>query len=451
MPKSSSRILSTDREIRAATSLKRRTDFRIKGAPALQLRVTERGGKTWALAYKSPLTGKWTKAAIGTYPEIGLAEAKDRAQELAVEIRRGKDPVHDKRRQALLESFDDLAQRYMQEHCARNARNGQHSRSSIDAQRILDKDILPTLGPMRAEVITRAHVMQVVEPIAERGALRAADVALTLVRSIFNWACATGRLDRNPTLGLKKRNASKPRVRVLRTEEIRIFWNAIEDMPLVSASIRDALRLQLLTALRINEVTEAFRGEIDFEKKLWIIPAHRTKSEREHILPLSDMALDLIRKIVARTDHEAERRARRHGSAFQKPELLFPSRSRNSQVIRMKRPKWERRVPGALDPHAASRCLIRCRDTLRKMGIKERFNTHDLRRTAATHLGEMSIADDIIERILNHAPRTIAGKHYNHARYLIPMREALDGWAEKVALMVADSNEQSGTHARARA
>lgn len=71
-----------------------RTDFRIKAAPGLQLRVTDRASKTWALAYKSPLTGKWTKAAIGTYPEIGLAEAKGRAQELSVEIRKGKDPGH---------------------------------------------------------------------------------------------------------------------------------------------------------------------------------------------------------------------------------------------------------------------------------------------------------------------------------------------------------------------
>ncbi|HML28724.1 MAG TPA: site-specific integrase [Hyphomicrobium sp.] len=333
----------------------------------------------------------------------------------------------------------------MKEHCTRNARNGQSSRSSVEAQRILDRDILPTLGAMRAEVINRGHVMEAIERVADRGALRAADCALTLTRSIFNWACATGRLDRNPTLGLKKRNASKPRVRVLTPDEIRIFWHAIEGMPLVSASIRDALRLQLLTALRINEVTEASRSEIDFEKKLWIVPAYRTKSEREHVLPLSDLALDLLRKIIARADHEAERRARRHGVAFQEPDLLFPSRARiNPMVGHAKKLKWQRRVPGALDPHAPPRCLIRCREVLREKGIKQPFNTHDLRRTVATHLGEMSVADEIIERILNHAPRSIAGKHYVHARYLGSMRMALDHWGEKITELIKTANTAVG-------
>lgn len=301
---------------------------------------------------------------------------------------------------------------------------------------MLDRDILPMLGAMRAEVITRAHVMQAIERVAERGALRAADCALTLTRSIFNWACATGRLDRNPTMGLKKRNASKPRVRVLSAEEIAIFWHAIEGMPSISASIRDALRLQLLTALRINEVTEASRTEIDFDRKLWIVPAHRTKSEREHVLPLSDLALDLVRKIIARTYHEAERRARRYGTPFQEPRLLFPSRARVNPNTVEKELKWKRRVPEALDPHAPPRSLIRCRKTLQKIGIKEPFNTHDLRRTVATHLGEMNVADEIIERILNHAPRTVAGKHYNHAKYLVPMRRALDEWAEKLTMLI---------------
>jgi integrase len=440
LPKVSERVLATDRELKAAAATQGRADFRIKGAPALQLRVTTRGTKTWALAYKSPLTGKWSKTAIGTYPDMGLAEAKDRAQEVSVAVRKGADPVHDKRRRSLLESFEDLSCAYMHEHQSRNARNGQRSKSSQEAQRLLDKDILPKIGRMRAELIKRHHVMEVVEAVAKREAYVAADRTLGLIRAIFNWACGSGRLDQNPTLGLKRRGTSRPKTRTLSPAEIKTFWRASEDLKGMTAPIRDALRLQLLTGLRINEITEASRSEIDFEGLIWVIPAERTKSEREHHLPLSKPAIALIRRIITREDFEEERRARRYNEQYSKPRLLFPSRVRRRRRAPGDKPlKWQRRVPGALDPHAASRCLVRCRDDFRKAGIKDQFNTHDLRRTVATQLGELGCADGIIERILNHAPRTVSGKHYNHAKYLPQMQAALDAWARGLAAFVGEN------------
>jgi hypothetical protein len=73
MPKSSQNVLATDREVKAATSKRERTDYRIARVPGLQLRVTASGTKSWALAYKSPATGKWAKVALGHYPVVGLA------------------------------------------------------------------------------------------------------------------------------------------------------------------------------------------------------------------------------------------------------------------------------------------------------------------------------------------------------------------------------------------
>ena len=446
MPRTSSLIVGTDREIKAAKSATPRTDYRVRGSKNLQLRVTARGSKTWALAYRSPLTGKWSKAAIGTYPAMSLAGAKERAQELAVAIRKGVDPVHDKRRQALLESFEDLSKHYMLEHLARNSRGGKRSKSTEEAQRLLDKDILPKIGRMRAELVKRHHVMEVVEAIAKREAFVAADRTLGLIRAIFNWSCGSGRLDHNPTIGLKRRNTSRPKTRTLSSAEIKTFWHVSENLKGMTRPIRDALRLQLLTGLRINEITEASRSEIDFENRLWIIPAERTKSERELQLPLPQAAIALIRRIIAQEDLEEERRARRYREQYQRPELLFPSRVRPSRRSGPDKPlKWQRRVPGSLDPHAASRGLVRCRSDFMTAGIKEPFNTHDLRRTVATHLGELGVADEIIERILNHAPRTVAGKHYNHAKYLSEMRDALDKWSEKLTVLVEGRDREIAT------
>jgi integrase len=447
MAKASELVLATDREIRAATTTGARTDFRIRGAAGLHLRVTERGAKSWAVAYKSPSTGRWTKFSIGRYPNVGLNEAKERAQELAVAVRKGKDPIRDKHESAALVSFEDLANRYLEEHGARNARQGLQSRSTTEARRLLGRDILPSLGAIRAEVVSKNHVMQVVEAVAARGSLSVADRVLGLIRAIYNWGCATGRLDRNPTTGLKKRNASRPKTRVLSLTEIRTFWRASEDLPGMSSAIRDALRLQLLTGLRINEITEAARTEIDFKQKLWVIPSHRTKARREHTLPLSDFAISILQSAVLRADLDSQRRARRYRVVVPAPLCIFPKRSVEGLPSRREKLlKWQRRSPGALDPHAPTRALVRRRDDFRLAGIKEPFNTHDLRRTVATQLGEMGVADEIIERILNHAPRTVAAKHYNHAKYLTQMRSALNAWAEQLQTYLGLHKAEANSH-----
>lgn len=79
MPRESENVLATDRQLQAVKSAGARTDFRIKGAPGLQLRVTASGTKAWAFAYKSPATGKWAKIALGRYPEVELKNAKNLA------------------------------------------------------------------------------------------------------------------------------------------------------------------------------------------------------------------------------------------------------------------------------------------------------------------------------------------------------------------------------------
>lgn len=432
MPKASGKVIGTDREVRAATSAASKTDFRIRGAQGLLLRVTEAGNKSWALVYKSPATGGWTKASLGTYPSLGLAEAKGLALDMVGEVRKGRDPVHDKRQREQMGTFALLAERYMREHEKRNARDGKASRSTREAQRQLDRDINPRLGKIRADAVTRYQVMDVIEEIADRGSYVAADRALGLVRAIYNWACGTGRLELNPTLGLKKRNTARAQSRVLSHDEIRSLWLAMDTVKGITPPIRDALRLQLLTGARINEVAGTPRGEIDLAARVWTIAANRTKAEREHVLPLSPAAAELFAAAIKRADVDWRRRAGRLGLPLEPSPWVFPSAV----------------TGGPIDGHAATRCIVRTRNGLASAGLTEPFNTHDLRRTLATQLGELGIADELIERILNHSPRSVAGKHYNHASYLQPMRRALDAWAERLTVIVAGQQVSGGNVVR---
>jgi hypothetical protein len=278
-------VLSTDREVKAAKSRGDRAEFRIKDAKNLVLRISKSGTKTWAFLYASPSTGKRCKISLGEYPAIGIAKAKDASLELMIAIRQGKDPLALRRAEKAAETFEVLANRYMDEHVRKNTRSGKKSRWSEEVQRLLDADILPLIGAHKAEAVTKQHIMWVVEAVADRGAYAIADKVLALIRAIYNWANSTGRLDINPTFGLKKRNVGRPRERTLSKPEIRALWHALETLSYLSPEIRDALRLQLLLGVRISEAMGAAKSEVNLEQRVWTIPGERTKSNREHRLP----------------------------------------------------------------------------------------------------------------------------------------------------------------------
>jgi integrase len=408
MPKSSALVLATDREVQHAKPRGSRAEFRIKGAANLVLRVTSSGVKTWTFLYASPTSRKRCKLSLGTYPAKSLSAARDEALALSVAVKAGRDPLHERRVEDTADTFAALSKRYLAEHEKRNAREGRRGRSTAEAERLLNADILPAIGHHRAGAVTRRHVMEVVEAVASRGSFVTADHVLGLVRAIYNWANATGRLEVNPTLGLKKRNASKPRDRILSDTELRTFWQALDAAPKLSHEIRTALKLELLLGVRIGEAVGAARSEIDLERQIWTIPARRTKAEREHRLPLPALAVELLRAALNRAGNSP---------------WLFPSPI-DGKPIRSR---------------SATRVVLRLRDKIDVPGI----GTHDLRRTLATGLGNMGVLDEVIERVLNHAPRTVAGKHYNHAKHFEPMRRALEAWAERICSIVAGREPSS--------
>ena len=401
MPKESGLVLTTDREVQHAKPNGERAEYRIKGARNLILRITPNGAKSWHFLYASPTSGKRCKLSLGAYPATRLSAAKDDAMALTVAVKAGRDPLIERRVQNAAETFARLADRYIADHRQRRLKAGRRTASTDEAERLLKASILPLLGQHRAEAVTRRHVREAVEAVAARGSFVMADHVLGLIRAIYNWGNAAGWLEVNPTLGLKKRNAGKPRERVLADSEIRELWQALDTAPKLSAEIRTALKLELLLGVRIGEALGAAKCEIDLDRREWTIPAVRTKSKREHKLPLPPLVVDLLRDAIERAGESSW--------LFPSPIDCRPIRSRS-----------------------ATRAVLRLRDKIGVPGIE----THSLRKTLATGLGNLGIADEVIERVLNHAPRTVAGKHYNFAKQFEPMRIALEAWAERVQDMV---------------
>jgi integrase len=143
---------------------------------------------------------------------------------------------------------------------------------------------------------------------------------------------------------------------------------------------------------------------LDLASAMWELPAsriedekRRTKNRDEHRVPLSPLAMSLIKEALALAPNSA---------------WLFPNPSGT----------------GPIDGHAASTAMIRSKATF---GI-ENFRVHDLRRTCATGMGDLGIADDTISRVLNHRRSDVTRKHYNKSQHDAQKRQALEAWAMRL-------------------
>lgn len=190
---------------------------------------------------------------------------------------------------------------------------------------------------------------------------------------------------------------------MLREDEIKIFWSGL-DRAAMTEPVKLALRFQLATAQRKGEVIAAMWDQFDLVANVWTIPTEKAKNKMSHRVPLSLLALDLLKQI----------RACSGGSSY-----LFPSR-RNGHM-----------TPTAVD-HALRNHMdaIRAPDR-REAGSLGHFTPHDLRRTAASLMTGMGIPRLVVSKILNHAESGVTAVYDRHS-YDQDKREALEAWGRRL-------------------
>ena len=378
--------------------------------PGLVLRITAKGARTFGFRFRHPHTRKTLRSIVGSYPATGLEAARKRAREMATLVDAGQNPNEVKRAErdhAPKRTFQALADRYLREYAERRKRP-----ASIEGDRLnLDVHILPKWAKRDYRTIRRADIIELIESIIGAGKHATANRVHTLISGIFTFAIDAELLDANPAARLKKRGVEEPRRRILDDAEIVAFWEGIVLAP-VSRPVGLALRLALLTAARANEVAGARTAEfqLDGPEPQWLIPAARVKNKRDHLLPLSPIAVETIK------------------AAIDEDEFLFPSRLNNR--------------PGPMDRHTLSKAMARFAEELKepKTWRKDPPTPHDLRRTVATRLARMGIAKEVRERVLNHAGarHDPEAKHYNLYEFLPEKREALDRWAAEVSALIGE-------------
>jgi integrase len=404
----------TIRFIETVKAQGRRHEYRDTDAKGLILRVMPGGVKSWALLYTHARRKR--RLTLGEFPAIKLAKARELALEALTHIAQGQDPQGQKQTQRRVQlqalTFNRLADTWLEKH----ARMKLKPSAVVEYERMIKADLRPCLGEMRADRVTKQDVIvKVRDKIAARGALVHADRAVAMVSRIYSWAVDEEYVDANPAYKIRKA-ASGPSVRdrVLTTDELKSFWTGL-DKAAISEPLRLIFRLTLLTGQRRTEVAGMRKCELDLDQALWILPGDRTengrtipgrtKNRRDHMVPLSDQAVGVVKSALELSGDS---------------EFVFPSPVQGGRV-------------GHINGEAVSMAMRRNRQTA--FGAPD-ICTHDLRRTLRTFLGEQGVPDEVADRVLNHTRPGIGNQHYNHAKMLPQVRDALELWTAHIATVV---------------
>ncbi len=248
----------TDRTIKGFKPKTERYEVWEDGRTGLGVRVSPAGRKSWVYMYR--FDGKARRMSLGTYPALSLASARVKHSKAKEALERGTDPgtrqIERRRVERNAETVTDLIDEYL-EKWARPRK-----RSAAEDERVLNKDVRPEWGGRKAKAITRRDVITLLDDIVDRGSPIQANRTLAVVRKMFNFGISRDIVDATPVAMVKAPAQEHQRDRVLSADEIRTFWNGLDEAPM-SAALKLVLKLELVTAQRKGELIGAPLSEFD--------------------------------------------------------------------------------------------------------------------------------------------------------------------------------------------
>lgn len=371
----------------------REKDFTLHDGDGLFLLVKTTGKKLWRFRYQRPNSGSRTNLSLGSYPALTLAAARHIRDQHLTTLAQGMDPQQQQeqaseQRQIELDSiFSTVAANWFQLKSKSVTED-----YAKDIWRSLDKDVFSAIGSMPVQEIKARTIVEALEPIKARGALETVRRLVQRVNEIMIYAVNTGLIDANPAsgVGMAFEKPKKQNMPTLRPEELPKLMRSLV-MSNLSVPTRCLIEWQLLTLVRPSEASGARWEEIDLNAKLWTIPAERMKAKREHIVPLSQQALDILEVMKPISAHR---------------EHVFPSRNDPKQ---------------AMNSQTANAAL-------KRIGYGGKLVAHGLRSIASTAMNEAGFNPDIIEAALAHSDKNEVRRAYNRSTYLVQRQEIMTWW-----------------------
>lgn len=357
--------------------------------PGFCLRITDKGVRSWCFFYR--IDGRLRNLTLGRYPALSLAEARKLARDARLALEQGDDPQDQKNEALRLKSkrrkntFAHIAEAFVVNHAKR------HNKTWKKTEYNLTKYVVPVWGERLISSITLHDSIELIENIADSSGPYTANYVRANLRKLYSWACKRGLAETNPVIDVERPISLKQseRDRVLTNEELKAIWKACDKL---GYPFGPYTQLLLITAQRRSEVSTIENSDLDLGEKVWHLNRESTKADRAHDVPLSELALGIIRETPR----------------FEAGDYIFST------------------TGGIISIGGFSKAKAKI-DELSKV---EDWRFHDLRRTVGTNMTEhLGVSEFIVGRVLNHAHSSVTSI-YARASYMKEKRDALDKWSK---------------------
>jgi len=351
----------------------------------LHLKVTPTGSKSWIVRYQ--IHGKRHDVGLGSYPAVSLTEARKRTVAMRAQINSGIDPKEKRPSESPI--FEQEALNYIERH-----RAGWSAKHASQWENSLREHVFPTMGPLLVNAVSTADVVRVLDPIWADKPETARRIR-NRIWNVLEYSTALGhRQGDNPAkwkghienLMGRRRDDTVP-LESMPYLQLPHFMRQLD-----SIGTRQSLCLMfiILTASRSSEAMEAKWSEIDFTRKVWTIPPERMKGKKEHQVPLSDPAMQVLADVGTRG----------------KSDFIFPNK----------------RLSGLLAENALRRLLKK---------MNEECTVHGFRATFRTWAAEKTNFDfDVCEKALSHTVGNATSRAYSRGSQIEKRRALMDRWAK---------------------
>lgn len=369
--------------------------YKLTDEKGLFLLVAPNGSKYWRFKYR--FAGKEKLLAMGVYPEVTLADARETRDKARKLLANQTDPGIAKQisKRSVIQASENSFEAIAREWYAKFSPKWVPSHGERILRR-LECDIFPWLGNRTISEIKAPELLAALRRIESRGAIETAHRALQNSGQVFRYAIATGRAERDISSDLRGALAPVRKRHHASITEPKAIGDLMRTIRGYQGSFitKCALQLAPLFFVRPGELRHAEWEEINFEISEWRIPGPKMKMRSTHIVPLSTQAILLLREIQALTGMG---------------KYVFPA------VNNSNRPMSNNTITGAL----------------RRLGYsKEEMTGHGFRSMASTILNEHGWNRDAIERQLAHAERNSIRAAYNYAEFLPERRKMMQHWAD---------------------
>src|SRR5215469_4832048 len=405
----SRRIRFTDRTLKALKPPPRpkQLDYFDDSFPGFGLRISYDGRKSWVVLYRC--NGVKCRLTLGRLDVVPLVEARGQARNALKRAALGDDPAIQKKRDREAPTFQQLADRYVEQYAKPKKRTWRKDR------RLLDNNLIPALGRKKAHLITRADLRAALNDVKNRPAPIEANRTFEVVRKLFNWAVEEEVLAESPAFKLPKPAEELSRERTLTADELQALWVALES---AGPMVRGVFRIMLLSAQRRNEVSHMRWVDLDRREGWWNIPPELTKTKRPYRVPITPAMASIIEEVEKlKLD----------------PVWVFP------------------RAEGG-GPIPETNVTRPFRRLIKVSGIAH-FMPHDLLHTVTSHMTAMGISQFDVGKLRHHTPRDAktSTSRYDHYAYDREKRRALDLWNARLLDIIGEETSEPNVIALGRA